>query len=79
MYILKMILSMSDAQLTLLHNVAIAILSLWSIVSHCAIAADRPNVILILADDLGYGDVGCYNRESRIPTPNIDRLVRMGV
>ncbi|MCC2671029.1 MAG: atsA 36, partial [Armatimonadetes bacterium] len=37
-------------------------------------AADRPNIVLILADDMGYGDPGCYNPESKIPTPNIDRL-----
>ena len=39
----------------------------------------RPNVLLILADDLGYGDVGCYNSESRIPTPNLDRLALEGM
>ncbi len=40
---------------------------------------DRPNIVFILADDLGYGDVGCYNAESKIPTPNIDRLAREGI
>jgi arylsulfatase A-like enzyme len=39
----------------------------------------RPNIVVILADDLGYGDVGCYNARSRIPTPNLDRLAKSGV
>lgn len=34
----------------------------------------RPNVVLILADDMGWGDIGAYNRYSAIPTPNLDRL-----
>lgn len=44
-----------------------------------AFAAERPNIVYILADDLGYGDVGCYNPDSRIPTPNIDRLAIQGM
>ena len=42
-------------------------------------AAERPNVLFILADDLGYGDVGCYNPESKVPTPNLDRMAEEGM
>ncbi len=42
-------------------------------------AESPPNIVLILADDLGYGDLGCYNSESRIPTPNLDQLAREGM
>jgi arylsulfatase A-like enzyme len=42
-------------------------------------AAAKPNLVLILADDLGYGDVRCYNPDSQVPTPNLDRLAREGL
>jgi len=38
-----------------------------------------PNILFILADDLGYGDIGCYNSESKVPTPNIDKLASEGI
>lgn len=38
-----------------------------------------PNILLILADDLGYGDLSCYNDEAKVPTPNIDQLAREGI
>jgi arylsulfatase A len=41
--------------------------------------AAQPNILFILADDLGYGDLGCYNPESRIPTPNVDKLAADGM
>ena len=45
-----------------------------------AIAAPRlPNIVYILADDLGWGDLRCYNRDSEIPTPHADRLASEGV
>ena len=40
---------------------------------------ELPNIVLILADDLGYGDVSCLNPESKIVTPNIDRLAESGM
>ena len=38
----------------------------------------RPNVLLIITDDLGYADLGAYGAKD-IPTPNIDQLIRSGV
>ena len=45
-----------------------------------ATAADRPpNILLIYADDMGYGDLGANNPASKIPTPNLDRLAAEGL
>ncbi len=41
-------------------------------------AAGRPNIIIMYADDLGFGDIGCYGA-TRIPTPNLDRLAAEGL
>jgi len=43
-----------------------------------SLAAEKPNIIVIMADDLGYGDVGCYGA-TRVKTPNIDRLAAEGL
>jgi arylsulfatase A-like enzyme len=43
-----------------------------------AFAADKPNIIVIMADDLGYGDLSCYGA-TRVKTPNIDRLAKEGI
>jgi arylsulfatase A len=40
---------------------------------------NKPNIIFIMADDMGYGDVGCYNPDSKIPTPNMDALAAQGI
>ncbi len=42
-----------------------------------ATAAERPDIILIMVDDMGYSDLGCYGGE--IATPNIDALARQGM
>lgn len=40
---------------------------------------ENPNIIIIYTDDLGYGDIGVYNKDSKIPTPNMDKLAQEGV
>ncbi len=47
------------------------------LLSHSLLAADKPNFLLILLDDAGWTDVGCYG--SQIQTPNIDRLAKEGM
>jgi arylsulfatase A-like enzyme len=58
-------------------------LCLPGLIVSLAASSDRPsrhpNIIVILADDLGYGDPTCYNKESQIPTPHIDRLASQGM
>lgn len=43
------------------------------------IKQNLPNIVFIMADDMGYGDVGCYNPDSKIPTPNMDQLSQEGI
>lgn len=52
-------------------------LALASCVSPAVPIATRPNIVLIMADDMGYTDIGCYGGE--IATPNLDRLAKNGV
>ena len=41
--------------------------------------AARPNIIIYLADDMGYGDPQVYNQASKIPTPKINQLAKEGM
>lgn len=51
----------------------------WLLTAAVSAAASKPNIIVILADDYGYGSAGCYGADGRlIRTPNIDRLAREG-
>ena len=50
----------------------------WVALATAAQAADKPNILVLLTDDLGYGDLGCYGHPM-IRTPNLDKLARQGV
>jgi arylsulfatase A len=57
-----------------------ALLCFFFLATQILIAAEKPNIIIILADDLGYGDVHCNNPErGKIPTPSIDKLASQGM
>lgn len=53
-------------------------LTLLAILSRVSVAAERPNVIIIFADDLGYGDLGCYGSPT-IRTPHLDQMAAEGL
>jgi len=46
--------------------------------AHAQTTRDRPNIIYIYADDLGYGELGAYGQD-KIKTPNLDKLAREGM
>lgn len=43
------------------------------------LSGEKPNIVFILADDLGIGDLGCYQSDSKVPTPNLDELASEGM
>jgi arylsulfatase A-like enzyme len=58
-------------------NITFLLLLCCFLVPSPVIAAARPNIVVVLVDDLGFSDIGCYGGE--VPTPNLDRLAERGV
>ncbi len=63
----------------LLKSIPLIVLSVVTLFTNCKEEKKDPNIVIILADDLGYGDPQVYNSESKIPTPNINRLASEGM
>lgn len=62
----------------MMRNVVVGLLLALAGVAAQGADGQRPNIVFILADDLGYGDLGCYG-QTKIRTPNIDRLAAQGM
>ena len=69
----------TNAKLIGMQTFALAATALLFVATgHPTIAADRPNLIWIMADDLGYGDLGCYGQKV-ITTPHLDQMAKEGI
>ena len=66
-------------KLILLSYLIVSIFSFFAKGQKIEKPGSRPNIVFILADDLGYGDVACYNSDAKVATPNLDRLAREGM
>ncbi len=62
-----------------MRNTIFLLLAIGHFLLSCQPTKPAPNIVIILADDLGYGDPQVYNSESKIPTPNIDNLAKQGM
>ena len=54
-------------------------LGFWATGSLLAASPVQPNIIFVMADDMGFGDLGCYNTASKIKTPHLDALAKQGM
>lgn len=63
----------------ILLNTLLLPLALLALTLAPSLHAEHPNILIILTDDLGYGDIAVYNPESKVPTPHIDQLAAQGM
>ncbi len=60
------------------HLAWLPIITMVQFLPTATVAADRPNIVFVLTDDMGYSDLNCYGGNLR-PTPNLDRLAKEGI
>ena len=65
-------------KLSILTSLALAISIAWPSAAQAAKRDAHPNIIFVMADDMGYGDLQSYNPESKIETPHLARLAKEG-
>ena len=71
--------SLLDRNSLLTEKMKRLLLSISALLTTALVAAEKPNILILYADDLGFGDLGCYHAESKIPTPNLDKLAAEGM
>ena len=63
-----------------MRNISLLIVLIFVVLSGCKQKEPAlPNIVIIYADDMGYGDLNCQNPNSKIPTPNLDNLASQGI
>lgn len=62
-----------------MNKIALVCVLLFTTGVLCAQRSNRPNIVIIYADDMGFGDLNCQNPHSKIPTPNLDDLAAQGM
>ncbi len=65
--------------MTMLLRATVIATALAATLAGRAVAQKLPNIVIVYADDLGYGDLSCYNPDSKYETPRLDRMAREGI
>src|SRR5436189_6230475 len=65
-------------KLPIFSGICLIVICVATLASRDSFAAERPNIVLICADDIGYGDLGCYGATA-VKTPHLDRIAREGL
>ncbi len=62
-----------------MNRIALSLIAGIGLLPLCRAAETPPNIVILYADDMGYGDLGANNPDSKIPTPSLDKLAEQGM